>query len=295
MHSTHEVALFNADQLLAFEAVARLGSFSAAALDLHLSQPALSRRIQALEEAAKAPLFVRVPTGAEPTEAGVKLLAYVRSRKAIEAELARELAGQDVLEGVVRVCGYSSLLQRRVLPAVAPLLRKHPRAQIHFVASQTIRPLSRQALLLKRGEVDLLLAMDQGSLQGFLAQRLGTYELVAVESTRYPGREAVFLDTRPEDDTTESYFRAHPSRRVDYQRTFLHDEETILDGVARGLGRAIIFRAMLRPGGGVRSIDGWPSVRWRLNCYQRKESHTPRLVAAVVESLRIDAARRGSA
>lgn len=287
--------MFNSDQLLAFEAVARLGSFSAAAAELHLSQPALSRRIQALEAEVKVPLFVRVPTGAEPTETGVKLLAYVRSRKVLEGELARELSGQDVFDGVVRIGGYSSMLQRRVLPAVAPLLRKHPRLQIHFVASQTIRPLSRHALLLQRGEVDLLVATDQAGLKGFQEHRLGTYELVPVESTRYPGRENVFLDTRPEDFTTEEYFRAHPSRRVDYQRCFLHDEETILDGVARGLGRAIIFRAMLRPGGGVRPIDGWPSVRWRLGCYQRREAHAPRMVSAIVDALRLDASKRGSA
>lgn len=287
--------MFNADQLLAFESVARLGTFSAAAKEVGLSQPALSRRIQALEEAIGVSLFIRVPTGAETSEAGARLLAYVRSRKEAEEELARELAGQDVFEGTIRIGGYSSLLHRRVLPAVAPLLRKHPKAQIQFVASQTIRPLTRQALLLQRGEVDLLLATDQLALQGFHAHRLGNYELVPVESTRYPGRENVFLDTRPEDLTTEDYFRTHPSRRIDYRRSFLHDEETILDGAARGLGRAIIFRAMLRPGGGVRPIEGWPSLRWRLNCYQRKETCTSRLLAAVVEALREDALKRGSA
>jgi DNA-binding transcriptional LysR family regulator len=286
--------MFDSDHLLAFEAVARLGSFSAAGRELGLSQPALSRRVQGLEEALKVALFRRVPTGAEPTEAGAKLLAYVRSRKAIEGELARELAGEDLLEGVVRIGGYSSLLHRRVLPAIAPLLRRHPSAQVQFVASQTIRPLSQQALLLQRGEVDLLLATDQVSLAGFQAHRLGSYELVAVESARFSGRENVFLDTRPEDLTTEDYFRTHPSRRLDYRRSFLHDEETILDGVAHGLGRAIIFRAMLRPGGAVRRIEGWPSVRWRLNCYQRKEAHASRLVRAVVEALREDASKRGS-
>jgi hypothetical protein len=173
-------------------------------------------------------------------------------------------------------------------------LRRHPGAQVQFVASQTIRPLSQQALLLQRGEVDLLLATDQVSLAGFQAHRLGSYELVAVESARFSGRENVFLDTRPEDLTTEDYFRTHPSRRLDYRRSFLHDEETILDGVAHGLGRAIIFRAMLRPGNGVRPIEGWPSIRWRLTCYQRKEAHPSRLVRAVVEALREDASKRGS-
>jgi LysR family transcriptional regulator, glycine cleavage system transcriptional activator len=60
--------------LRAFEAVARLSSFSAAAQELFLTQPAISRQIKALEDELGAPLFLRGTRKVELTGAGVQLL-----------------------------------------------------------------------------------------------------------------------------------------------------------------------------------------------------------------------------
>jgi LysR family glycine cleavage system transcriptional activator len=57
----------------AFMEVARLGSIKAAASELSLSMPALSRRIQTLESAVGKPLFDRHHHGLRPTEAGKHL------------------------------------------------------------------------------------------------------------------------------------------------------------------------------------------------------------------------------
>src|SRR4249920_849709 len=61
----------------AFEAVARLLSFSAAAAELHLTQSAISRQIRALEEEVLAPLFIRGTRHVELTMAGQTLLRAV--------------------------------------------------------------------------------------------------------------------------------------------------------------------------------------------------------------------------
>jgi len=65
-------------QLRAFEAVARLESVSAAARDIHLSQPGVSQAIRALENGLNAPLFERRRHGCYVTEFGVILLPRVR-------------------------------------------------------------------------------------------------------------------------------------------------------------------------------------------------------------------------
>jgi DNA-binding transcriptional LysR family regulator len=57
-----------------FLALVRNGSFSRAAIERHVTQSALSRRIQALEDWAGAPLFDRTAHPIELTEAGQKLL-----------------------------------------------------------------------------------------------------------------------------------------------------------------------------------------------------------------------------
>ncbi|RMG50293.1 MAG: LysR family transcriptional regulator [Gammaproteobacteria bacterium] len=66
------------DNLRAFVEVADLGSFSRAAERLHLTQPAVSKRIAALEEALDVQLFDRVGRGITLTEAGRTLLEGAR-------------------------------------------------------------------------------------------------------------------------------------------------------------------------------------------------------------------------
>jgi LysR family transcriptional regulator of gallate degradation len=65
-------------QLRAFEAVARLESVSAAARDIHLSQPGVSQAIRALENGLGVPLVERRQSGCYVTEPGAVLLPRVR-------------------------------------------------------------------------------------------------------------------------------------------------------------------------------------------------------------------------
>jgi DNA-binding transcriptional LysR family regulator len=66
-------------QLRVFETAARLSSFSRAAEDLHLSQPAVSAQIRELEGHAGLPLFERLGKRVHLTEAGRELLAHSRT------------------------------------------------------------------------------------------------------------------------------------------------------------------------------------------------------------------------
>jgi DNA-binding transcriptional LysR family regulator len=65
-------------QLRAFEAVARLESVSSAAREVHLSQPALTQSLHALEAGLRIRLFERRRTGCYTTELGTILLPRVR-------------------------------------------------------------------------------------------------------------------------------------------------------------------------------------------------------------------------
>jgi LysR family nitrogen assimilation transcriptional regulator len=65
-------------QLRYFAKVAELGSFTAAAQELHVSQPALGMQIKKLEEEVGAQLLARHSRGAAATPAGAILLAHAR-------------------------------------------------------------------------------------------------------------------------------------------------------------------------------------------------------------------------
>lgn len=66
------------DQLLAFERIAREGSFSRAARHLDITQPSISARIQALEQEVGGALFVRGGRKLVLTERGESFLSYVQ-------------------------------------------------------------------------------------------------------------------------------------------------------------------------------------------------------------------------
>src|SRR5271163_1175467 len=68
----------NLDQLEAFAAVVELGSFSAAAARLNLTQPAVSFQIRQLEQRLGLRLVERVGRRVQPTAAGLDLLPHIR-------------------------------------------------------------------------------------------------------------------------------------------------------------------------------------------------------------------------
>jgi DNA-binding transcriptional LysR family regulator len=73
-------------QLRAFVTVAREGNLTRAAERLHLTQPAVSLQIKALQAALDLQLFVRTPSGMALTEDGAKLLPYAERVMASVAE-----------------------------------------------------------------------------------------------------------------------------------------------------------------------------------------------------------------
>src|SRR5262249_13031024 len=68
----------NLDQLRAFVEVVTRGSFTAAARELNLSQPAVTHQVQELERRFNVPLVERLGKKAHLTEAGERLIEHAR-------------------------------------------------------------------------------------------------------------------------------------------------------------------------------------------------------------------------
>ncbi|WP_423197174.1 hypothetical protein DFLDMN_000750 [Cupriavidus sp. H19C3] len=125
---------FNLSDLRAFVAVAELSSFRAAAAELHLSQPALSRRIEKLEDVLGVRLFDRTTRSVEMTAVGREF-----SRKARELlnGLEESLLGiRDVatrITGEVTVACVPSAV-RYFLPAVLRQYHaRYPRIVVRLI------------------------------------------------------------------------------------------------------------------------------------------------------------------
>ena len=66
-------------RLQVFEAVARLQSFSRAAAELHLTQPAVSMQVQQLEDEVGLPLYEQMGRRVDVTPAGREIVACARA------------------------------------------------------------------------------------------------------------------------------------------------------------------------------------------------------------------------
>jgi len=126
--------------LRAFEAVARRSSFSAAADELHLTQPAISRQIKGLEDELGAPLFLRGTRSVELTIAGTQLLRGVLpllNRLDSTVRQIRSARGRRH----VSITTFASFASLWLLPRLASFEREHPDIDIRISASDTMADL----------------------------------------------------------------------------------------------------------------------------------------------------------
>lgn len=166
-------------QLEAFVTVARRKSFTRAAEELHLTQPAVTRQIAALESELGALLFDRLGKSIQLTGAGETLLGYAEHilRLTDEAQDAlEELAAGRV--GRIAI-GAASTLATYVLPSLLTQFRQeHPGIELSLRTGLSARV--RELVL--SGVVDIGLVTTEGEpveQEGVLiSESLGVYETV---------------------------------------------------------------------------------------------------------------------
>jgi DNA-binding transcriptional LysR family regulator len=125
-----------AGQLRAFEAVARHLNFRAASEEMSLTQSAISRQIQALEEDVGVALFLRHTRAVELTSAGVQLLrAVLPSLERIDSavRIIRQSAGRKS----VAISTWASFASMWLIPRLEAFQREHPDIDIRIDATDT--------------------------------------------------------------------------------------------------------------------------------------------------------------
>ncbi|MCM1983111.1 LysR family transcriptional regulator [Lyngbya confervoides] len=117
--------------LKVFETVVRAGSFSHAALELGISQSAVSRAIASLEDELRVCLLSRGRFGARPTRLGERVLHLSQQildlRQQIETEVDRELKLQG---GRVRLASFRSAATHLLPPLIAHFSQRFPGVEI---------------------------------------------------------------------------------------------------------------------------------------------------------------------
>jgi DNA-binding transcriptional LysR family regulator len=152
--------MLDVTRLRVIDAVARHGSVTAAAKELHYSQPSVTHHLARLEAETGAQLLQRVGRGVRLTPAG-RLLAdraaeIIGRIDAADAELSAHVG---LTAGRVRLAGYASAIGSLVPQAVAALASRHPGLQINL--TDTHPPDAVELLRSGKVEVAIIFRYDE--------------------------------------------------------------------------------------------------------------------------------------
>lgn len=292
----------NLNDLLSFVTVAREGSFTRAAAQLGVTQPALSQAISGLEERMQIRLLTRTTRSVSPTAAGERLLQSVGQRiDEIEAELDMLTELRDKPAGIVRITCGPNVLKTTLLPKLAPLLREYPDIHIEFDANHGFRD-----IVADRFDAGVRLGntIDKDMIAMPIGPKL---RMAAAASPDYFARYPV--PKTPHDLTQHQCINMRMVRsggiyvwefdheggelkvRVNGQLTF-NTSDHVVDAALAGLGIAFLpeeeFGSHIREGRLVRVLESWchPFPGYYLYYPSRKQPSPA--FSLVVDALRMN-------
>ena len=263
--------------------LARELNFSRAAERLNVSQPALTKRIQNLEETLGQVLFMRLRGGLELTEPGRILQRHAASVERQEEELLDSLVSSPGgMSGFFRLVSFSSCLRSVLVPAIGGLLRANPRLACE-ISKAEVHGL--QDLLIE-GKVDFSVSLSECERMGIENVRIGIERNVLIESARYSRREDCYIDHEPRDNFTERFFLIQTGATVPKMlRAYFDDIYGLLDAVSEGVGRAVVPLHLIRPDHHVRLVPGFKPYEVPVFLHHHTQPYYTRLYRAVIDTL----------
>jgi len=178
-------------QLRYFTKIVELGSFSRAAREIYVAQPALSHQIAALEAELKTQLLLRGPRGVRPTTAGLTLY---RTASSVLRQL--DSVRRDVTENVENPKGPVSIgipmstAGVLALPIIREVRSKYP--DIRLQVMETFSGLLKELLL--HGRLDMALLLNENTSQNVLSYPLLSETLFLASPPR-KGRKGRVMPT----------------------------------------------------------------------------------------------------
>lgn len=137
-----------------FLAIAERRSFTAAAAELNITQPALTKSIRLLEDELGVQLFRRLPRGVELTPYGASLARHARAVRVQVKDAISEIQSlQSGISGRITIGAGPAWLRRLLPSAVGALVRERPLVRVRIVGGFD------EAILqdLRLGEIDAAL------------------------------------------------------------------------------------------------------------------------------------------
>lgn len=286
--------------LFAFIAVARARSFTRAAAQLRVSQPALSYTIRELEAKLGVRLLMRSTRNVSPTEAGQRLLDRLAPEfDEIEAEIQGLSELRDTPTGTIRITAIDYAIRSVLWPKLARFLPQYPDIKIELINEYASVDIAARSF-------DAGVRFGEELAQDMISVRIGPDVRNTVVGTKsyLAGRK---LPKTPHDLTehtcinlrTSTYNRLYEwefvkgkrvlNARVDGQLVF-NNAYDILDAVKCGFGLAYLPEDLVRPyldkGHLVSVLQDWCPVWSGLHLYYPSRRQPSRAMTLLIAALR---------
>lgn len=239
-------------KLKVFCTVAETRSFSKTSEIIHLTQPAVSLQIQALEELYETKLFDRSSNTVTLTPAGEILYKYAKEILSLYSSATKDIGElTGLVKGSISI-GASTTIGNYLLPAIISSFRRnHPKIKFHLYVGNTKRIVE----LLHSGNIDFGLVEGDLNTQKLKIEQLIRDELVVIVSAAHPWakkKEISIFDVikepfilREEGSGTrqiiEKYLNMHGISTHDVKSPLmLGSTEAIKEAVESGIGISII-------------------------------------------------------
>ncbi|MGV6475940.1 LysR family transcriptional regulator [Azotobacter vinelandii] len=290
----------NFSDLLAFIAVARARSFTRAAAQLRVTQPALSYTIRALEERLGVRLLMRSTRGVSPTEAGQRLLDRLAPEfDEIGAEIQSLSELRDEPMGTIRITAIDYAIRSALWPKLVKFLPKYPKIKVELVNEYE------SVDIVARG-YDAGVRFGQELAQDMISVRIGpdVRNTVVGSKSYFAGRQppktprdltehvCINLRTSTYGGLYEWEFtkgKRAVNARVDGTVTF-NNAYDIFDAAKAGFGLAYLPEDMVRPfvskGQLVSVLEDWCPVWPGFHLYYPNRRQPSRAMTLLVEALR---------
>jgi DNA-binding transcriptional LysR family regulator len=171
------------DQILAFVTIAQLGSFTRAAAVLHRSQPAISRRIELLEDELGAVLIERMRSSLQLTEVGRAFLPHAESMLAAiqDGQHAVRVAARDG-EDVLSLALVGTLLDTHIVELLTRFSHraKQVRVTLSTATSQGV------SQLVRRGDAALGVRYFHDPSTALISRTIAEETMCVVVSAKHP-------------------------------------------------------------------------------------------------------------
>ncbi|MZP29772.1 LysR family transcriptional regulator [Heliobacterium undosum] len=193
----------NTELYRAFYLVAKEGSISKAAEQLYITQPAVSRSIQQLEEKLGCVLFFRTPKGVKLTKEGELLFPYIEQAFSFISSGEKTLVQVKELEkGEIIIAAGDTICKQFLPPHLKTFKQAYPGIRIHVTNENTPATIR----LLKRGQIDIGFVHSPVVSDPSSTEHLTVHEVFEIQDCFVAGEKYKHLAEQPRslEEITES-------------------------------------------------------------------------------------------